>query len=61
MNQYHLRDLSEVKFPPILKKCGWPKGAEKTAIGLPRKKKYKQNKLVHFLAEEKPGTRKREK
>ena len=53
MNLYHLRDLSEVKFPPILKKCGWPKDAEKTAIRLPRKKKYKQNKPVYFPAEEK--------
>lgn len=41
-------DFQDVILPPKLKKRGRPKGAEKTIIGLPRKKK-KSNKSVPFL------------
>ena len=36
--------------PPAMKKRGRPKGADKTVIGLPKKRKYCQgNKPVPFL------------
>lgn len=35
--------------PPVLKKRGRPKGAEKTVIGLPRKKAKKESRPVQFL------------
>ena len=39
--------LSQIKLPPKLRKRGRPKGAEKTVIGLPRKK-HRGNKPVPF-------------
>ena len=41
-------EFQDVTLPPKLKKRGRPKGAEKTVIGLPKKKK-KSNKSVPFL------------
>ena len=35
--------------PPVMRKRGRPKGAEKTVIGLPCKKSKKQCKPVPFL------------
>ncbi len=42
-----LQGLGEIQVPPKVRKRGRPKGAEKTAIGLPRKKK-KDDKPVPF-------------
>ena len=41
-------DIQDVILPPKLKKRGRPKGAEKTVIGLPAKKK-KAKLVVPFL------------
>ena len=35
--------------PPKMKKRGRPKGADKTVIGLPRKKMRTSGKKCHFL------------
>ena len=40
--------LDSVKLPPKMRKRGRPKGAEKTVIGLPNKKR-KLNKPITFL------------
>ena len=45
---YLILGLENVRFPPKIKKRGRPKGAEKTVIGLPRKKK-KMDKPTPFL------------
>jgi len=45
-------DLENLKTPPLMKKRGRPKGAEKTVIGLPRCKKFKGEQIrkpVAFL------------
>ena len=41
--------IKKLKLPPIIKKRGRPKGAEKTVIGLPSRKKVKKDQPVAFL------------
>ena len=38
-----------ILMPPILRKCGHPKGHELTVIGLPAKKKAKSGKVQPFI------------
>ncbi len=45
-------DIGSLKLPPIIKKRGRPKGAEKTVIGLPSRKRFKGDQVrkpVSFL------------
>ena len=43
-----LAGLSKILLPPKMKKRGRPKGAEKTVIGLPRKK-HRGDKPIPFI------------
>ena len=45
-------DVGSLKLPPVIKKRGRPKGAEKTVIGLPSRKRFKGDQVrkpVSFL------------
>ncbi len=52
MHTYIIDILGSLKLPPIIEKRGHPKGAEKTAIGLPSRKRFKGDQVrkpVSFL------------
>ncbi len=39
------RHIGSLKLPPVIKKRGRPKGAEKTVIGLPSRKRFKGDQV----------------
>lgn len=41
--------LDHIHLPAKMRKRGRPKGSEKTAIGLPKKRKKKPNKPIAFI------------
>ena len=46
---YNNAGVKKLKLPPVIKKRGLPKGAEKTIIGLPARKRLKKIQPVSFL------------
>ena len=44
-----ISDITNIKLPPKVPKRGRPKGSEVTVVGLPKKKKRRNNKPVVLL------------
>ena len=57
---HFILDMENLRVPPVLRKRGRPKGAEKTVIGLPRCKKFKGDQIRKPVAFLKKTTANRE-